>query len=997
MFTRYPLDKIRHQVVTGLVVVSSIIILAFLFIPRLIDLEIVKQRLLSQISESTGGKYTYQQLDLHWFPRPRIVILSGSLALPEDQYVNVSSVNIYPMILPLLKGEVYFKRIEVIKPHSQIRIHEMKLAGPQNIEYSKTPKRLREHMIDILNQTALIFPGVEYFIRNGRIDFLGAASSHFHIQNIDAQLRYLDNQLHMNVKCQSNVGNNILLTGWIQPENFTGNGQLRIDRFQPHLLLNYFFLKIPFQITESSMNLRLNLTSDSPLQTLTDLTVSNVYMRIQNEAEKVEMKGRNAQATIRTKPRSTIVSLSKFLFDTPQMNVSGHLFIDHDDPEVGLELSGIDLHIDPLRKTAQIIGGGNRSIENIFKIIAGGKVPVISISGRGRSLADLGRIENLTVKGTMAEGQIFIPGPKLQLKNVMGDTTIYKGILRGNRLQATLGESNGYNGELTLGLLGPTPPFNLEIDTVADISQLRHILLRLVRYDILREELKHISQLTGRAKGRLIIGDHLDTIQISADITEAQIKGIYDRIPVPIEISGGTYELTHDRITGHNFDVKMGQSIFSGISGEWQWNPQSILTITAKKSRVDLNALHLWLGDFDSLKQAMSSFQVKSGVADLSTLSVTRNLEITPNYHFELEGTVRQASIDKGQTTSSMNMEIPKVIFSTRSTESGATEIELSGNQIQWGKGRMDVSGRAQVKDNIINLDLDVSADTLSWDLFSVNNQNREKTEKDGSFWGQRIRGVIRVKTATFTYDSWKWQSILAKVIFAPTSATVAIQKADLCGIPFPGKIRITPDNVQVDFSPQAREKDLAPDFACFWNREGVVTGQYSLAASLNNQSSEAGLLRSLNGKLDFEARSGRIHRYGILSKILALLNLTEVFKGKLPDIAKEGFAFDTINAEGKFENGKFILEEGIINGSSMTVIYQGSFNMLDETLKLTVFVSPFKTIDSIIKKIPLVNNVLRGRFVSIPFAVNGKWSNYTVTPLVTDPSMRHSPLTVEN
>ena len=996
MFTLFLLEKIRHRIVIGLAILTSIIIIALLFIPHLIDLEIAQKSIISQISESTGGKFTYRQLDLHWFPRPRIVILSGSLALPEDQYVSVSSVKIYPMILPLLKGEVYFKRIDVIKPHSQIRINVKKRAGPLNIEGSKPSQRFRERMVNILNQTALLFPGVEYSIRNGRIDILSAASSHLHIRNLDAQLRYLDSQLYLNVKCQSNVGNKIFLTGWIQPDNFAGNGQLRIERFRPHLLLSQFSLRLPFQVTESSVNLRLNLKSES-LQTLTDLMVSNVYIRIQNDAEKVEIKGRNAQATIRTKPRNTIVSLSKFLFDTPQMNVSGHLFIDHDAPEVGLELSGIDLHIDPIRKTAQIIGGGNRSIENIFKIIAGGKVPVISISGRGRSLVDLGRIENLTVKGSMAEGQIFIPGPRLHLKGVVGDATIYKGILRGKRLQAVLGESNGYNGEMTLGLYGPKPPFHLEIDTVANVSQLRRILLRFVKDKRLIAELKRISQLTGRAKGRLIIGDHLEKIQVSAYVTEANFQGITDRIPVPIKISGGTYEFAHDRFTGHNFDAKIGQSNFSGISGEWKWNPHSMLTITTKNSRIDLNALHRWLGDFDSLKEAMQTFQIKSGVAELSTLSITREMEVTPSYHFEIDGTVRQASINRGQSASSMSMDIPKLIFSARSTVSGATEIELSGKQIQWGQGRMDVSGRAQVEDNIFNLDLDIAADSLSWDHFAVNNQRRVKTVKNGSFWGQRIRGVIRVKTEEFTYDSWKWQSILAKVIFAPTSTTVAIQKADLCGIPFPGKIRITSDNVQVDFSPQAKEKDLAPDFSCFWDREGIVTGQYSLAASLNNQTTESGLIRNLNGNLDFKARSGRIHRYGILAKVLALLNLTEVFKGKLPDIAKDGFAYDTITAHGKFENGKFVLKEGIINGASMTVIYQGSFNMLDETLKLTVFVSPFKTIDSIVKKIPLVNNVFGGRFVSIPFSVNGKWSDYEVTPLVTDPSMRHSPLTVEN
>jgi hypothetical protein len=384
-------------------------------------------------------------------------------------------------------------------------------------------------------------------------------------------------------------------------------------------------------------------------------------------------------------------------------------------------------------------------------------------------------------------------------------------------------------------------------------------------------------------------------------------------------------------------------------------------------------------------------------MAELSTLSLRRDNEITPNYRFELEGIVRQAFIEREMTTSAASMVIPKVFFSARSAESGPTEIELSGKQIRWGKGRMDVSGKVHVEDNLMHLDLDVSADTLSWDHFSAYNRRRKESVQRSPFWGQNLRGAIRVKSAAFTYEAWKWQSIMAKVIFAPTSTTVAIQQADLCGIPFPGKIRITQENVEVDFFPQAIEKDLEPDFTCFWNRDEVITGRYSLAASLNNQTADAGIIRSLNGKLDFKARAGRIHRYGILAKVLALLNLTEIFKGKLPDIAKEGFAYDTITAQGKFEDGKFVLQEGIINGASMTIVYRGSVNILDETLNLSVFVSPFKTIDSIVKKIPLVNNVLGGRLVSIPFAVHGKWSDYTVTPLVADPSIRPAPLTIEH
>ena len=75
-----------------------------------------------------------------------------------------------------------------------------------------------------------------------------------------------------------------------------------------------------------------------------------------------------------------------------------------------------------------------------------------------------------------------------------------------------------------------------------------------------------------------------------------------------------------------------------------------------------------------------------------------------------------------------------------------------------------------------------------------------------------------------------------------------------------------------------------------------------------------------LNGNLKFHAKDGRIYRYGVLAKILALLNVTEIFRGKLPDVVKEGFAYNSIKADGNLENGKFMFKEFVIDGSSMTI-----------------------------------------------------------------------------
>ena len=48
----------------------------------------------------------------------------------------------------------------------------------------------------------------------------------------------------------------------------------------------------------------------------------------------------------------------------------------------------------------------------------------------------------------------------------------------------------------------------------------------------------------------------------------------------------------------------------------------------------------------------------------------------------------------------------------------------------------------------------------------------------------------------------------------------------------------------------------------------------------------------------------------------------------------------------------------------------------------ITVLVAPFKTVDRIVKHIPLVGNVLGGNLISIPFRAIGDLSDPDVIPL---------------
>ena len=63
-------------------------------------------------------------------------------------------------------------------------------------------------------------------------------------------------------------------------------------------------------------------------------------------------------------------------------------------------------------------------------------------------------------------------------------------------------------------------------------------------------------------------------------------------------------------------------------------------------------------------------------------------------------------------------------------------------------------------------------------------------------------------------------------------------------------------------------------------------------------------------------------------------------------------------------------------------VACEGDIDLVDDKMNLVILVAPFKTIDRIVKKIPLIGSVLGGKIVSIPFRAKGDIDNPTVIPL---------------
>ncbi len=119
--------------------------------------------------------------------------------------------------------------------------------------------------------------------------------------------------------------------------------------------------------------------------------------------------------------------------------------------------------------------------------------------------------------------------------------------------------------------------------------------------------------------------------------------------------------------------------------------------------------------------------------------------------------------------------------------------------------------------------------------------------------------------------------------------------------------------------------------------------------------------VRSLRGPGELTLKDGRINKMTFLSRILSYLNVTELLRGKLSDLGKEGSLFRTLAVRGEAKDGKFLFGELTMDAPSMGLAATGEVDFIRREEDLQVLVSPFGTVDAVVRKIPILGYILGG------------------------------------
>ncbi len=243
--------------------------------------------------------------------------------------------------------------------------------------------------------------------------------------------------------------------------------------------------------------------------------------------------------------------------------------------------------------------------------------------------------------------------------------------------------------------------------------------------------------------------------------------------------------------------------------------------------------------------------------------------------------------------------------------------------------------------------------------------------------------GSIRFAVDKIQFKNFTFSNVQSSASFKKDHTYIRLKQAQLCDLNFDGYINLIENMVLADIPFEVRNNpDIQSLFTCLMKKEKFMDGQYSLTGSLSSSHPKKNFLTQIKGGFDFNAENGRIYKLTLLSRILSVLNVSNIFKGKIPNVLQKGFAYKQINIKADIKNSKIFLNRAVVDGNDMTMIFNGWIDPVKDRLELTCLVAPFKTIDLIIKHIPIINTMLNGRLVSVPVKASGKLSDPAVVIL---------------
>ena len=168
--------------------------------------------------------------------------------------------------------------------------------------------------------------------------------------------------------------------------------------------------------------------------------------------------------------------------------------------------------------------------------------------------------------------------------------------------------------------------------------------------------------------------------------------------------------------------------------------------------------------------------------------------------------------------------------------------------------------------------------------------------------------------------------------------------------------------------------------------RRVLTTGPLTLRGGMTCRGKTiTDLEKTAEGDIGFNVAGGSVKGFSVLSKILSILNVAQLLKMQLPDVTSDGMPYNEISGHFNAHNGILYTNDLVLKSDSINMAIVGKFDMINETIDITVGVQPLQTIDKIVGIVPILGWIIAGKdrtLIMVYFSVKGPANDPVVTAI---------------
>jgi hypothetical protein len=297
---------------------------------------------------------------------------------------------------------------------------------------------IQEYMPCLLSLLESDAPKLTVVLEKGRVNLRRGKQPLLSIEGIQGRIALPPDQLRINLTCTSNFRGNGSIAARLSSKDLSGTANIQVTGLNLQELGNAFALGKAPHLEGSGGDLKISLAIERGQTLRADIQTTLPSLTFQHGGRKPSLKGISVSGTFHAEGAKATLSLTEINLKSPRAKLEGEFLPDFSAPLFRLEMSAREIDISPVREILVGWSGKTEPLHTLFDIVREGRAPSVSFKTHGRSPAEMSDLKNITVRGNLVGGRIFLSealtglkDTSFDLRQVHGDVLVSRGTWKG--------------------------------------------------------------------------------------------------------------------------------------------------------------------------------------------------------------------------------------------------------------------------------------------------------------------------------------------------------------------------------------------------------------------------------------------------------------------------------------------------------------------------------------------------------------------------------------